>query len=1076
MMGCDVASVDEWDLFGCKGTCETYAKWISAIDRNTSFVAANLDYSRNPFLNQTRLAPWDVKIRGGRKVGFVGFAQIDIAKKVGDSLPASISAVYGSAWTDQENENEWLGDPMAFALQELQEAHPDCNIICFVGSELTSDHDGWARKMFLSYPDLDIIISIEDSVMGKTILTRNNAHASFIHVPEAMSASKYTSGAMAVASFGFDSAGKLLAVEQTALSLDDGYDADPEIWAYVSSIYQNATEAYQEVISNATITVSGDSGTVASSSSSDDSTARTVVVPGCRLSDCPMGRITNMANMAQCDSCNFAMMNGGAFRSSISTGDVTLQDLKSATPFDNYLTTVELTGSSIRTLLEHAVTLSPNWQLCSNVKPTQCSDNCNAEACDDDGGYPQFLGLRWSYNILSGSVLSVDIYDRITRHWYSLEDDRTYKCITSDYLVGGGDGYDMFADLGSEIMQLPIAQFDALEGMLRQSTTNIFQGMSAPFALSEQTLALFEQSSTDAYRACDVKSPLGVSNGSLPMRQTICTALSVSATSGDYDEPPYDVGIAVIVNSQFELSAVESALSAINADSSVLPYTELCTWITMVDDVADDVTSWLAIASSNVASCASGRVPASTGVVAGVLAPTSIEAANAANVYGIPVVLFDTAETWLLSSTNYPFTLVASPNNDDFAQALGALLAHYSWPSALLVYTSEYADLATHFGSVTLAHVAACSVVDGSSFESGVGLAMSEHPNERVVLLLASAADTQAALLAVSALGLETGYAYITLSNSGSLAMDGVLVLCKPFNVSDYVSDALWAAAHGISGLIESGMSRSLPDDSSVQDALADVLLVHSSIAANSFTSAATGDQVAFDPSGRLESQQLTFLSVRDGITVTVGNWLRGGLSLTIESWPGSQTSPPTIGCSAGFGFDTRSLKCVACGVGTFNSDAGARTSCEPCPLGTFAPQAGSGVCGLCANGEVSLQRGSDRCETCPSGATCKNTSSLLVNYGMWRPDGHPYEILECPVPEACPGNSRGFGEELCATGRSMFRLPKASSTNDTAVSSVNLLLRLGFVGPLCLQCDGDRFWSWLRKTCEKVRASTHTV
>ena len=42
-------------------------------------------------------------------------------------------------------------------------------------------------------------------------------------------------------------------------------------------------------------------------------------------------------------------------------------------------------------------------------------------------GYPQFLGLRWAYNLQTQQVLSVDIYDRDSALWYSLDKFKTYK-------------------------------------------------------------------------------------------------------------------------------------------------------------------------------------------------------------------------------------------------------------------------------------------------------------------------------------------------------------------------------------------------------------------------------------------------------------------------------------------------------------------------------------------------------------------------------------------------------------------------------------------------------------------------
>ena len=248
---------------GCDGTCEVYADWVNTIE-GTSFLAANLNWdalAQNPYLNRTRIAPWEVKVLSGREVGFVGFINSDITETVNEvRLPSSVRPTYSALWSDKTNADDWLGDPMAFAIQELEVAHPSCNIIVFVGVELVGAGGGdvWARNMFLSYPELDVIVSSENDIVGSEIISRNGIGGAYMGVPLAMVSGKYSSGAMAVSSFMFDDDGFLQEVEQEMLSLDDDYDADLEIWGFIASIYDNATGALQEVVSTASVEVNGE--------------------------------------------------------------------------------------------------------------------------------------------------------------------------------------------------------------------------------------------------------------------------------------------------------------------------------------------------------------------------------------------------------------------------------------------------------------------------------------------------------------------------------------------------------------------------------------------------------------------------------------------------------------------------------------------------------------------------------------------------------------------------------------------------------------------------------------------------
>ena len=1019
MMGYDIAGVDPWDLYSCQGTCEIYASWVDSIARNVSFLCANLDWSQNPFLNKTRLAPWSVEVRSGRKIGFVGFTSSNIEELGGGDLPDTVHSIYAPAWSEKENKNnennEWVGDPLAFAIHEMQTMHPDCNIICLVGPTIDSASHEWARDMFLTYPELDILIS-ETDLVSYDMLARNDANGFFMGVPQAMRASMFNEH-MATATFTFDDEGNLLAADGQLHHLDDDTNADREIWSYISSIYHNATESYRQIVGNSSIEVNGDQGTVAEEPT-DGSTNHTSAKPGCRMGDCALGRIVNMANFAQCDTCEIAMVNGGGLRADIVPGPVSLAHLKAATPFDNYLVVVGLTGANIRELLDYAITTLPNWHLCGAVVPRQCAvDDCTTDACDVHGGYPQFLGLRWSYNILLGTVISVDVFDRNAGLWYSLEDDRIYQIITVDYLVGGGDGYGFLSD--HDVSALSISQYDAFVELFRSTDTfEVFEGMPAPFAASEPALALYEQSSSDAYRACDLTSPLGISSATLPMRQTLCNALSSAVTVDDYEEPPFEVCVAVMVNSHFELVAVQHTLSSINNASSLLPFTELCSFIVMTDDV-DKMGDWFVGASSSFASCASGRVPTTTTKVASILAPPSADAVDALNLF----VTYDTAEPSLLE---YPFVVTVSPNTDSFAAALETLLSHFEWSSVLLMYTDEYHVLVTRFEAISTHDITKLNMAD-----STVDAALDENPAQRIVVLFADAAETHAALSAISMnVELQSGFAYITLNEAGSLAMDGTLILSKPFNVSDYISDALWATAHGIHDLIEIGMSHSLPDD--INTALADAALLHAAIASNKFVSAATNEQVEFLPSGLLASQRLQFLSVHDGVAARVGEWSMDAFSVSVELWPGSQNKQPTVGCPAGQYFHPE-LDCVECEAGTFAPDAGLRLSCTPCPVGTFA-STGSIRCASCEYGYVAPERGLSSCSEIPLGTSWINGSSLRVNPGMWRPeDGQLGDVYECPIAEGCLGGS-GHGAALCAEG---------------------------FIGPLCSKCDSHFFLSW---------------
>ena len=129
--------------------------------------------------------------------------------------------------------------------------------------------------------------------------------------------------------------------------------------------------------------------------------------------------------------------------------------------------------------------------------------------------------------------------------------------------------------------------------------------------------------------------------------------------------------------------------------------------------------------------------------------------------------------------------------------------------------------------------------------------------------------------------------------------------------------------------------------------------------------------------------------------------------------------------CDPGNYFDMNARVCSSCPAGTFAASGTAvRSSCDDCAVGTFTASKGSIACGTCAFGQVALAQGSTACDLCPSRATCRDTSTLMVNPGMWRRDSDPLDIYECPFgPHACLGGNRtddsccteGYGGVLCA-------------------------------------------------------------
>jgi 5'-nucleotidase len=113
---------------------------------------------------------------------------------------------------------------------------------------------------------------------------------------------------------------------------------------------------------------------------------------------------------------DFAVTNSGGLRQDIDAGVVTVGDLISAFPFPNTIVRLEMKGSDLREMFEHGAGLT-------------------------NGILQVSKGVELVYDE------SLPIGSRITRcniKGMPLDDNRTYKVLTSNFLADGGDGFLMF--------------------------------------------------------------------------------------------------------------------------------------------------------------------------------------------------------------------------------------------------------------------------------------------------------------------------------------------------------------------------------------------------------------------------------------------------------------------------------------------------------------------------------------------------------------------------------------------------------------------------------------------------------
>ncbi len=116
-----------------------------------------------------------------------------------------------------------------------------------------------------------------------------------------------------------------------------------------------------------------------------------------------------------------AIINGGGLRTSILKGPVTVGNIYSVLPFNNYIIAIRLTGRQIQDALEYGL---------SGIEAKE-------------GRFPQVSGISFTYSLTRQAGKRIGT---ITIAGKPIEPSRQYTVATNDFLAAGGDGYQVFRE------------------------------------------------------------------------------------------------------------------------------------------------------------------------------------------------------------------------------------------------------------------------------------------------------------------------------------------------------------------------------------------------------------------------------------------------------------------------------------------------------------------------------------------------------------------------------------------------------------------------------------------------------
>ena len=200
----------------------------------------------------------------------------------------------------------------------------------------------------------------------------------------------------------FDDAGNLISASGDTILLDNSVAEDPEILARVAELAGPIEEMKNRVVASAAEAIDGD---------------RSV----CRAMECPMGNLVAdaMLDRVKDQGVSIAIQNGGGLRASIDAGEVTMGEVLTVLPFQNTLSTFQVTGQTIVDALENGV---------SQIE-------------EGAGRFPQVAGM--SFTVTASAPAGSRISD-VMVGGAPIDLGAVYGVVSNNYVRNGGDGYRMF--------------------------------------------------------------------------------------------------------------------------------------------------------------------------------------------------------------------------------------------------------------------------------------------------------------------------------------------------------------------------------------------------------------------------------------------------------------------------------------------------------------------------------------------------------------------------------------------------------------------------------------------------------
>ncbi len=343
---------------------------------------SNADVSGEPLLAD-KLAKSTVIEKGGEQIGLIGLTPQDTHELA------------------SPGDNITFSDPVAAVQGEV-----DLLIARGVNKIIVLSHSGYSvdQKVAAETTGVDVIVGGHTN----TLLSNTDERAEGPYptmVGETAIVQAYAYGKfLGELNVTFDDEGNITKAEGEPLIMDAAVTEDQPTVDRIAEAAKPLEEIRNRVVAETAEAIDGERG-------------------NCRAQECSMGNLVAdaMLDRVKDQGIDVAIANSGGLRASIDAGEVTMGEVLTVLPFQNTLSTFQVTGAQLIEALENGV----------------------SQHEEGAGRFPQVAGMSFAFDpkAEAGSRIS-DVM--VAGEPIDLE--KTYGAVSNNYVRNGGDGYAMFKD------------------------------------------------------------------------------------------------------------------------------------------------------------------------------------------------------------------------------------------------------------------------------------------------------------------------------------------------------------------------------------------------------------------------------------------------------------------------------------------------------------------------------------------------------------------------------------------------------------------------------------------------------